>query len=69
MRAMDRFTLDRIRVAANGVDVQTVRRVLAGDPRVRPSCRYRVHRALVELGMTTYVRAPVAIDHSPKTRA
>ena len=36
---------------------------------MRPRVADRITRSLVDRGMASFVRAPVSIDHSPKSRA
>jgi hypothetical protein len=52
----------------SSTDPRTVKRYLASE-RVSPLARERIEFALIDRGLRSHLRAPVAIDVSPKTRA
>ena len=54
--------------AASKTSMPTVRKYFR-EERVQPLCHQRITQSLATIGLSHLIRAPVALDHTPKTRA
>ena len=64
---MDTATMIQVAAASN-ISLPTIRKYSQGGD-VLPSFRRRIERTLTDLGLVKFVRAPIAIDRSPRTLA